>query len=100
MLEIEIKRERLKNIFIDVETSCLQLGWMRWCVISIFQKLSILLVFLISNKFIDVKKGSALVHRECTRGQTIKNKNYKNLGNQEKIKMIGSAMWPTNPLKF
>ena len=47
---------------------------------------------LISNKFIDIKKGSTLVHRECTRGQTIKNKNYKNLGNQEKMKMIGSAM--------
>ena len=53
--------------------------------------------FLISNKFIDIKKGSTLVHRECTRGQTIKNKNYKNLGNQEKIKMIGSAMQLTNP---
>ena len=25
--------------------------------------------FLISNKFIDIKKGSTLVHRECTRGQ-------------------------------
>ena len=58
------------------------------------------LSFLISNKFIDIKKGSTLVHREFTRGQTIKNKNYKNLGNQEKIKMIGSAMQPTNPLKF
>ena len=100
MLGIEIKREQLTNIFIDVEASCLQLGWMRWCVISIFQKLSILLVFLISNKFIEVKKGSALLHRECTRGQTIKNKNYKNIGNQEKIKMIGFAMWPTDPLKF
>ena len=55
---------------------------------------------LISNKFIDIKKGSTLVHKECTRGQTIKNKNYKNLENQEKIKMIGSAMQPTNPLKF
>ena len=32
--------------------------------------------------------------------QTIKNKNYRNLGNQEKIKMIGSAMQRTNPLKF
>ena len=68
--------------------------------------LKLLLLFLIkkhvliSNKFIDIKKGSNLVHRECTRGQTIKNKNYKNLGNQEKIKMIGSAMQPTNPLKF
>ena len=55
---------------------------------------------LISNKFIDIKKGSTLVHKECTRGQTIKNKNCKNLGDQEKIKMIGSAMQPTNPLKF
>ena len=55
---------------------------------------------LISNKFIDIKKGSTLVHKECTRGQTIKNKNYKNLENQEKIKMIGSAKQPTNPLKF
>ena len=27
------------------------------------------LSFLISNKFIDIKKGSTLVHRECTRGQ-------------------------------
>ena len=68
--------------------------------------LKLLLLFLIkkhvliSNKFIDIKKGSTLVHRECTRGQTIKNKNYKNLGNQEKIKMIGSAIQPTNPLKF
>ena len=42
--------------------------------------------FLISNKFIDIKKGNNLVHKECTRGQTIKNKNYKNLRNQEKIK--------------
>ena len=42
--------------------------------------------FLISNKFIDIKKGNTLVHKECTRGQTIKNKNYKNLRNQEKIK--------------
>ena len=68
--------------------------------------LKLLLLFLIkkhvliSNKFIDIKKGSNLVHRECTRGQTIKNKNYKNLENQEKIKMIGSAIQPTNPLKF
>ena len=68
--------------------------------------LKLLLLFLIkkhvliSNKFIDIKKGSNLVHRECTRGQTIKNKNYKNLGNQEKIKMIGFAIQPTNPLKF
>ena len=53
-----------------------------------------------SNEFTDIKKGSTLVHIECTRGQTIKNKNYKNLGNQENIKMIGSAMQPTNPLKF
>ena len=42
--------------------------------------------FFISNKFIDIKKGNTLVHKECTRGQTIKNKNYKNLRNQEKIK--------------
>ena len=68
--------------------------------------LKLLLLFLIkkhvliSNKFIDIKKGSNLVHRECTRGQTIKNKNYKNLGNQQKIKMIGFAIQPTNPLKF
>ena len=58
-------------------------------------------IFLISNKFIDIKiRGNTLVHKECTRDKTIKNKNYKNLGNQEKIKMIGSAMQPTNPLKF
>ena len=57
-------------------------------------------MFLISNKFIDIKKGNTLAHRECTRGQTVKNKNYKNLGNQEKIKIIGSAKQPTNPLKF
>ena len=57
--------------------------------------------FFISNNFIDIKiRGNTLVHKECTRDQTIKNKNYKNLGNQEKIKMIGSAMQPTNPLKF
>ena len=68
--------------------------------------LKLLLLFLIkehvliSNKFIDTEKGSTLVHRECTRGQTIKNKNYKNLGNQQKIKMIGFAIQPTNPLKF
>ena len=31
MLETEIKRERLTNTFIDVETSRLQLGWMRRC---------------------------------------------------------------------
>ena len=41
---------------------------------------------LMSNDFTDIKKGSTLVHIECTRGQTIKNKNYKNLRNQEKIK--------------
>ena len=46
MLETEIKRERLTNTFIDVETSCLQLGWIRRCVISIFQKLSILLIVI------------------------------------------------------
>ena len=57
-------------------------------------------MFLISNKFIDIKKGNTLAHRKCTRGQTVKNKNYKNLGNQEKIKIIGSAKQPTNPLKF
>ena len=37
----------------------------------------------ISNNFIDIEKGSTPVQRECTRGQTIKKKNYKNLGNQE-----------------
>ena len=59
------------------------------------------ILFLISNKFIDVKKkGNTLVHRKCTRVETIKNKNYKNLKNQEKIKMIDSAMQPTNPLQF
>ena len=57
-------------------------------------------MFLICNKFIDIKKGNTLAHRECTRGQTVKNKNYKNLGNQEKIKIIGSAKQPTNPLNF
>ena len=56
--------------------------------------------FLISKKFIDIKKANILVHRECTRGQTIKNKNYKNLRNQEKITMIGFVKQPTNPLKF
>ena len=50
------------------------------------------LFFLISKKFIDIKKRwNTLVHRECTRGQTIKYKNYKNLRNQERIKKIGSA---------
>ena len=46
MLKTEIKRKRLTNTFIDVETSRLQLGWMRRCVISIFQKLSILLIVI------------------------------------------------------
>ena len=44
---------------------------------------------LISNKFIDIRKGNTLVHRECTRGQQFKYKNYKNLENQEKKRMIG-----------
>ena len=67
----------------------------------VFVFLVVEFIFLISNKFIDIKiRGNTLVHKECTRDQTIKNKNYKNLGNQEKIKMIGSAMQPTNPLKF
>ena len=46
MLQIEMEKERLANTFIDVETSRLQLGWMRQCVISIFQKLSILLIVI------------------------------------------------------
>ena len=67
----------------------------------VFVFLVVEFIFLISNKFIDIKiRGNTLVHKECTRDQTIKYKNYKNLGNQEKIKMIGSAMQPTNPLKF
>ena len=36
----------LTNTFIDVETSRLQLGWVRRCVISIFQKLIILLAII------------------------------------------------------
>ena len=46
MLKTEIKRKRLTNTFIDVAASRLQLGWMRRCVISIFQKLSILLIVI------------------------------------------------------
>ena len=72
---------------------CIENSWVScYCFLFIY--------LFLSNKFINIKKGSTLVHRECTRGQTIKNKNYRNLGNQEKIKMIGSAMQPTNPLKF
>ena len=43
MLQIEMENEWLVNTFIDVETNHLQLGWMRRCVVSIFQKLIILL---------------------------------------------------------
>ena len=55
------------------------------------------LFFLISKKFIDIKKRwNTLVHRECTRGQTIKHKNYKNLRNQERIKKD----WFRKEIKF
>ena len=55
------------------------------------------LFFLISKKFIDIKKRwNTLVHRECTRGQTIKHKNYKNLRNQERIKKD----WFCKEIKF
>ena len=81
------------NVFLF--SFCIENSWVScYCFFFLF------FFYLLSNKFIDIKKGSTLVHRECTRDQTIKNKNYRNLGNQEKIKMIGSAMQPTNPLKF
>ena len=76
------------------------LGLVFFILIPCVAQYSLNSFFFISNNFIDIEKGSTLVHRECTRGQTIKKKNYKNLGNQEKMKMIGFAMQPTNPLKF
>jgi len=42
MLQTEMEKEWLVNTFIDVETNRLQLGWIRRCVVSIFQKLIIL----------------------------------------------------------
>ena len=56
--------------------------------------------FFISNKIYWYQKGTTLVHREWTRGQQIKNKNCKNLGNQKKKGMIGLAKQTTNPTKF
>ena len=46
MLQIEMEKERLANTFIDVETSRLQLGWMKRCVVSIFKSLLYYLVVI------------------------------------------------------
>ena len=60
-----------------------------------------LLSFLISNKFIDIKKGTPQYTGSVQWVKQFKNKNYKNLRNQKKKnKMIGFAKQPTNRLKF
>ena len=46
MLQIEMEKERLANTFRDVETSRLQLGWMKRCVVSIFKSLLYYLVVI------------------------------------------------------
>ena len=60
-----------------------------------------LLSFLISNKFIDIKKGTHQYAGSVQWVKQFKNKNYKNLGNQKKKKKkIGFTKQATNPLKF
>ena len=60
-------------------------------------QLKIKYIFLISNKFIDIKKGTPKYIGSVQGVKQFKDKNYKNLGNQEKKKkMIGFAKQPTN----
>ena len=56
---------------------------------------------MISNKFIDVKKkGEHPSTQEVYKGWNNQEQKLQESKNQEKIKMIDSAMQPTNPLQF
>ena len=54
-------------------------------------------IFFFLIRYIDI---NTLVHREWTKGQQIKNKNCKNLGNQKKKGKICFAKQTTNPTKL